>query len=195
MFESGYYCTEELKQAGFKSLGENVLIAKNCTIVNPQNISIGSNVRIDGYCSLIAGEISGISIGSFVHIGSYCFLSGGESIIMDDFSALSQSVKIYTRSDDYTGETLTNPTVPLQYKNITSGSVHIQKHCLIGSGCVILPNVIVGEGVSVGALSLLTLNLKPWYVYYGNPVRKLKARSKKLLELESKLVEDIKSEK
>lgn len=195
MFESGFYEDEDLAHAGFKFIGKNVLIAKNCTVINPHNISIGDNVRIDGYCTLVAGPESLISIGSYVHIGSYSFLSGAKGIILEDFSALSQNVKIYTQSDDYTGKTLTNPTVPERYKDLNSGAVVIKEHALLGSGCVVLPGVEIGRGVAVGALSLVTLNLKEWFVYFGNPIRKLKPRLKDLLKLEIKFKEDLKNER
>lgn len=195
MFESGFYDDKDLADAGFKSIGKNVLIAKNCTIINPDNISIGDNVRIDGYCTLVAGTELTISIGSYVHIGSYSFLSGAKGIILEDFSALSQCVKIYTQSDDYTGATLTNPTVPSKYKNVNSGAVVIREHALLGSGCVVLPDTEIGRGAAVGALSLVTLDLNEWFVYFGNPIRKLKPRLKDLLKLEIKFKEDLKNEK
>jgi len=42
-----FYSREELEKIGFKSIGENVLISDKTSIYNPQNIEIGSNVRID----------------------------------------------------------------------------------------------------------------------------------------------------
>lgn len=57
----------------------------------------------------------------------------------------------------------------------------------IGSGSVFLPQVIIGEGSSVGALSLVNKSLDDWGVYFGSPAKKLKRRSKDLLKLEEKL--------
>jgi acetyltransferase-like isoleucine patch superfamily enzyme len=190
-FNPGYYKDEELAGFGFKSIGNNVQIAKNCTIVGLSNISIGSNVRIDGYCSIIAAGHGWVSIGSFVHIGSFCYLSAGDGIAMEDFSAVSQGVRIYSRSDDYTGENLTNPTVPEKYTSIIRGTVTLGRHVIIGSGSVILPKVTIGEGSSVGALSLVTHSLEPWGAYVGSPCRRFGNRSKKLLELESRLLEEV----
>ncbi len=36
-------------------------------------------------------------------------LSAGDGIVMEDFSGLSQGVRIYSRTDDYSGKFLTNP--------------------------------------------------------------------------------------
>jgi len=58
MFDPGYYNERDLREAGFKSIKKNVSIAKNCTIIGLSNISIGNNVRIDGYCSIIAAGLT-----------------------------------------------------------------------------------------------------------------------------------------
>lgn len=75
-------------------------------------------------------------------------LFGGEyGIILEDFVGISSRCAVYAVSDDYSGEFLTNPTIPSKYRNVFGGRVILKKHSLIGSGCTILPNIkIVGEG-------------------------------------------------
>lgn len=183
-FDVGFYSNDELRELGFKSLGKNVSIAKNCTVIGIPSISIGDNVRIDGYTSIFAVGGGHLTIGSYVHIGSYCLLSAGAGITMEDFSGISQGVKIYSKTDDYSGEYLTNPMVPDEFTGVTAGEITLGKHSIIGSGTVILPGVTIGTGSSVGAQSLVTKNLAEWGVYFGCPVRKIKNRKKNLLELE-----------
>ncbi len=180
-----------MQKAGFKSIGKNVAIAKNCTIIGVSNISIGNNVRIDGYCSIIAAGTGYVTLGSYIHIGGGCILVAGAGVIMEDFSGLSQGVKIYSKTDDYSGEHLTNPTVPDKYTKITQGKVEIKKHVIMGSGSVVLPKVTIGEGSAIGALSLVTKSLDAWWVYFGSPVKKVKKRSKKILELEEELYNEL----
>lgn len=187
----GYWHEHELRDMGFKSVGKNVQISKNCTVIGLENIEIGDNVRIDGYCSIFASGEGWVKLGSFIHIGSYCLLSAGDGIQMDDFSGLSQGVKIYSRTDDYSGRYLTNPTVPDRYTGITRGIVSLGKHAIVGSESVILPKVSIGEGSSVGALSLVTKSLEPWGVFFGAPAKRLKSRSKKLLTLEAELRQEL----
>ena len=190
-FDSGYYSEDDLKNAGFKSLGNNIRIAKNNTIIGLENITIGDNVRIDGYCSIIAAKDGWLNIGSYIHIGGWCFLSAGDGIRMEDFSGLSQGVKIYSRTDDYSGKHMTNPTVPEKFTKVTHGTVVLGQHVIIGAGSVILPKVTIGDGSSVGALSLVTKDLGQWGIYAGCPTKLLKARSKRLLELEMQLKKEI----
>jgi acetyltransferase-like isoleucine patch superfamily enzyme len=183
LFDPGFYTEVDLKDAGFKAIGENVLIEKNCTIVGIENISIGNNVRIDGFNNIIAAGNGYLSIGSYVHIGSFCHLVAAGGIIIHNFVGISQRVSIYSVSDDYTGEYLTNPTVSAKYKRVEHGEVVIGKHAIIGSGSVILPGVTIGEGVSVGALSLVNNNLEGWNIYTGCPAKRLIRKSKNLLKL------------
>jgi len=188
LFNVGYFNEEDLKNEGFKSLGENVRISRNCTIIGTHNISIGDNVRIDEYSSIIASETGYVRLGSFIHIAGYCLLSGGSGVVLEDFTGLSHGVHIYSRTDDYSGNHLTNPTVPKKYLCLSEGEVKLKRHVIVGSGSVILPKVTIGEGCSIGALSLVTKDIDEWGVYFGCPVKRLKNRSKRLLDLEKELI-------
>ena len=199
-FQTGYYHDAELKTFGFKSIGKNVKIAKNCTIVGLSNISIGDHVIIDSFCSIIATGIDAkLVIGSYIHIGGFCHLMANAGIEIKDFSGLSQGVKIYSKTDDYSGKSLTNPTVPEKYELVKKGKVTINEHVIVGANSVILPHVNIGEGVSIGALSLVTTSLDSWSIYFGSPLKRLCKRSdallqKKeqfLLELEAKSIDSI----
>lgn len=186
--QTSFYTEEELKTLGLKSYGRNVMISKKVSIYGAENISIGNNVRIDDFC-ILSGKIR---IGSFVHIAAYSALYGGNvGIEMNDFSGLSSRVIIYTESDDYSGNYLTNPTIPDKYLNIIKGKVILNKHVIIGTSSTILPAVIIDEGVAVGAMSLVNKSLDEWGIYAGSPCRKIKDRSKKLLELEKEMIKQL----
>ena len=183
-FDPGYYNTADLRQFGFKHVGENVKISKDTTIMGLHNISLANNIRIDGNVVIIASAGT-LDLGSWIHIGAGCYIGCAGNIAMEDFSGLSQGVRIYSGTDDYSGLSLTNPTIPRKFLNTKIAPVYLKKHAIIGSGTVILPGVIIGEGSSVGALSLVTKSLDDWGVYFGCPVKKLKNRSKRLLGLEA----------
>lgn len=189
-FNPAYYSEDDLRQAGFKSIGKNVRIAKNCTIIGLENIEIGDNVRIDGYCTIIAAGDGWVKLGSHIHIGGYCLLSAGDGIQLNDFSGLSQGVRLYSRTDDYSGKHLTNPTVPEKYTGVSRGTVTLGRHVIVGSGSVVLPKVTIGDGSAVGALSLVMKSLEPWGIYFGSPAKRIKERSKQLLELEEQLLRE-----
>jgi galactoside O-acetyltransferase len=112
-------------------------------------------------------------------------MSAGDGIRLEVFSGISQAVRIYSSTDDYSGKQLKNPTVPEKYTGVTRGRVVLWRHVIIGSGSVILPGVTIGEGSAVEALSLVTKSLDPWGHYFGCPAKRLKHTSKQLLELEA----------
>jgi dTDP-4-amino-4,6-dideoxy-D-glucose acyltransferase len=97
---------------------------------------------------------------------------------------------LHAQSDDFKGNFLTNPTIPDKYRKIKKKKIILEKHALIGSGCRIMPGVVVAEGSAVGAMSLLVKDTKPWKVYFGIPAKPLRDRSKQLLELEKQLLTD-----
>lgn len=181
-----FYTQEELKDLGFKELGHNVLISKKASLYGVANISLKNNIRIDDFCTISAGT-NGIIIGNYVHIAVYSSLMGQGEIILEDYSGLSSRVSIYSSTDDYSGNYLTNPTVPSEYKNIITGKVHLKKHVIVGAGAVILPNVTIGEGSAIGSLSLVNKNCDEFGIFAGTPAKFIKNRNKHILELEANL--------
>ena len=178
---SSFYTEEELKEIGFRKVGKNVLISKKASIYGTSRISIGDNTRIDDFV-ILSGNIT---IGNNVHIAVQASLFAGETgIVLEDFVGISSRTAVYAESDDYSGESMTNPTVPYEYRNIICGKVILKKHVLVGTGCTILPGVIIGEGTSVGSMSLVSKSLNEWGMYVGIPCKKIKDRSKKILTLE-----------
>lgn len=177
---------EEIASLGFASVGENVLISSKASFYGTSNIRIGSNVRIDDFCVLSAGQ-GGIILGNYIHIAVYSSLIGSETISVMDFSNVSSRVSIYSSNDDYTGEFMTNPMVPVEFTNVSKAPVIINKHVIIGSGSIVLPGVSLGTGVAIGAQSFVRRDCEDFNIYAGNPLRKIRARSMDLLELEKKI--------
>lgn len=184
---SSFYSENELAKIGFKKIGENVQISRFVQFYSLDQIEIGSNVRIDDFC-ILSGDIK---LGDYIHIAAYCGLYGRGGIELKDFSTISSRVSIYSNSDDYSGETMTNPTVPDKFKNVIYAKVIINKHCIIGSGTVILPGVEIGEGTAVGAISLCNKDIEEWSIYAGIPAKYIKKRKKDLLIKERELKEEI----
>jgi len=52
----------------------------------------------------------------------------------------------------------------------------------------VLPGCDIGEGTTVGALSLVKASLAEWGIYAGVPARRLRDRSRDLLALERELL-------
>jgi acetyltransferase-like isoleucine patch superfamily enzyme len=175
---NSFLSTEEIRNLGLKSFGVNVLISRFASIYNPSLLSVGNNVRIDDFC-IISGEIT---LGSNIHIGAFCALYGKFGIKMDDFTGLSPRCTIFSAKDDFSGDFLISPMSDEAYTNVTGGLVHIESYSQIGSGTVIMPDITIGEGVAVGAMSYVNQKLDAWKIYAGVPVKLLKDRKKGLLK-------------
>lgn len=178
---------DAIEMLGFASVGENVQISDKASFYGSSRIELGSNIRIDDFCVLSAG-INGIVVGNHVHIAVYSSLIGAGRISLSDFCNISSRVAIYSSNDDYSGGTMTNPTVPSEYTGVIHADVCLEKHVIVGCGSVILPGVTLEEGVAVGALSLVHRRCEAFGIYAGNPAKRIKNRKLDLLELEKKFM-------
>jgi acetyltransferase-like isoleucine patch superfamily enzyme len=181
-----YLTISELESIGFKALGSNVLISDKVSIYKPERISIGNNVRIDDFC-IITGMID---IGNYVHISVYSYVYGGsKGVVLEDFAGLAYGVRVFTDSDDYSGRSMTNPTIPEEYKPLkVSLPISIRKHSIVGAGSLIMPGVTLAEGSAIGALSMVTKDTDSWSIYSGVPARRLSRREKAILDLEARFL-------
>jgi acetyltransferase-like isoleucine patch superfamily enzyme len=181
-----YLSNQQLNNVGFKSIGINVKISDRASIYNAEDIEIGDYSRIDDYC-VISGKLK---IGRNVHIAPFCLVAGGEKgIIFEDFSGLAYSVQVFTQSDDYSGMTLTNPTVDDEFKSEVKRAILIGRHSIVGAGSIIMPGVTLNEGTAIGAMSLIRKTTDEWSIYVGNPAKRIKSRKKDLLNMEKHYLE------
>ena len=179
---NSFFTQIELEAFGFKKLGESVLISRKVSFYGVENMSIGSHVRIDDF-SILSGEIV---LGSHIHISAYCALYGSFGIEMEDYTGLSPRCTVFSASDDFSGDYLISPMAKKELTNVTGGRVLIKRFSQIGAGCVIFPNLIIEEGVAVGAMSLINKTLTGWTIYAGIPAKKIKQRERGLLRLINK---------
>jgi len=176
---NSFYTFCELSDLGFKSIGQNVLISRFARFYGIENIEIGNNVRIDDFC-ILSGNIK---FGNNIHISAYTAIYGKFGVEMEDYTGLSPRCTVFSATDDFSGDYLIGPMVDSDFTNVTGGKVLIKKYSQIGSGCIILPCVTVGEGVAVGAMSFINKSLDEWGIYKGSPAKYSAKRNKNLLNL------------
>lgn len=182
-----YLSEEQLQAMGFKKLGKNVRISDKAAIYNPEQMELGDHVRIDDFC-VVSGNLS---FGRFIHVTPMCLVAGGiPGIVLEDFCTLAYGVKIFSQSDDYSGQTLVNSNIPKRFKNEIFAAVHLHRQVIVGAGAVIMPGVNVAEGCAIGAMALVTRSTEAWGVYAGTPAIRLKERSRDLLSLEKQFLEE-----
>lgn len=106
-------------------------------------------------------------VGDYSAIGKRVWLYNFAKVKIGSNTVISQDTTICTSSHDYT-----HPHMPLFSKAISIGS-----QVWIGAECFVMPDVSIGDGVVVGARSLVTKDLTAWMVCVGHPCREYKRRS------------------
>lgn len=179
--------TEQFDLSSFKNFGNDVFVSKNVEIRRPQLFGIGNHSAVDTgfYCT------TAVEIGDYVHIGPYCTVIGGPKglLKMEHFSGFSAGCRIVCVSDEYLGEGLTGPMIPIELKGpINHNPVICEKFSLLGTNVVVLPGVTLAEGSVIGANSLVTKSTEPWTIYVGSPARPIRPRRKdRIIENAKKL--------
>jgi galactoside O-acetyltransferase len=177
---------QEVEALKFKFVGNNVKLSSLASFDKPHLMTFGDNSRVDDFCALSGS----ITLGRNVHIAVMNVLVASElEIEISDFAGLAFGCRLFSSSDDYTGESMTNPTVSENFKSVKHGAIRIGRHAILGTNTIVFPGVNVGEGCSTGANSLLSKSTDPWGIYMGSPARRIKDRSRNLLLFEKKLLE------
>jgi len=185
-----YLSREEIDSMGFKRVGKGVLISDTALFYGREKIEIGDFSRFDDF-TVVSGCVR---FGNYVHIALRCsILASDKTIAFGDFSGLSPGCQMLASFDDYSGESLTNPTVPSSYRNYTSADIALGRHVIVGANSIIGPGVQVGEGAAIGALSLVVSKVNDWTIVGGVPAKEIKKRSKNLLLLEQEFLNSTKA--
>lgn len=169
---------DEVAELGLKQVGDNVRISSQAQFHNPERISIGANSRIDDFV-ILSGNVT---IGKNVHLSVHStIISPRESVILEDFSTVSFYTCITSANDDYSGNFMTNPTVPSELTNVVDSPVTLREYAILGAHVLVLPGVTVGKGSAVGAFSLVKKDIPEWEIHAGIPATKIGVRSQQLL--------------
>jgi acetyltransferase-like isoleucine patch superfamily enzyme len=172
---SDFLDCRELAMLGLAGLGRDVLVSRHALLFRPESITLGDHTRVDAFCILSAGP-AGIRIGRNVHVSAYSAVLGQAAVDIGDFATVSARCIIFSSSDDYSGATMANATIPSAYRGATNAPVMLQPHALIGAGSIILPGVTIGESACVGAASLVTADVAAFEVVAGVPARAIGRR-------------------
>jgi len=165
-----------------KRFGRRVLIKKTVRLINPEAISLGDNVMIDDFVIIHAGE--DVELKGNNQIAAHSEIFGRFGVVLERYATLASRVGVYTESDDYSGGSLTNPTIPDRYKPGFHGApVLLDEFAIVGTNSTLLPGAGLAKGTAVGGHSLVRSALDEWGIYAGVPARFIKPRSRDVLAL------------
>lgn len=179
-----------MKPEQFKYAGKNAKVFPTAIIIEPQNIEIGDESLIDDFC-FVCGVRDGIKIGRFCHITTHSTVWSGGRIEFKDFSAVGPGCIVLASTDAYDGSGFIGLKVLTKYRNTLYAPITLEKHAHVGMGSIIQPGITIGEGCSIGSGSVVTKDMPPWTICWGNPCRPMKDKPKeKQLEMEKRFLEE-----
>ncbi len=145
-------------------------------ICRPLFLNAGKNINVEK--NAFFGIGSKIIIGDNSGIGIDCKLQGkitlGQNIMM------GPEVTFITSSHCH--ESIDVPMIKQGFSE--EKPIIVNDDVWIGMRSIILPGVIIGKGVIIGAASVVTKNIPDYAVVGGNPARIIKHRSNKINEIE-----------
>ena len=143
-------------------LGKDVKLAR---FINMYGCEVGDETKIGAFVEIQKNA----KVGRRCKISSHTFIC--EGVTIEDFVFIGHGVTFindrYPRATTAAGELQTE-------KDWKVEPTVVQKGASIGSGSTILCNVTIGEGAIVGAGSVVTRNVPPRTIVWGNPARVLR---------------------
>jgi len=193
----GFFLRKKFYPRLFKLAGRGLIIGRNVTIRHPQNIILGDFVTIDDN-SIIdgrgAGE-KGIILEDNVLINRNCMIlakagpirfgkrtSFGANSVIVSMSGVDVGEAVLTAGNCYISAGLykfDDLKTPVMDQIVYSkGPIIIGKNSWFGTGVIILDGVNIGEGVVVGAASMVNKDLPAFTIAIGSPAKVFKERGK-----------------
>jgi acetyltransferase-like isoleucine patch superfamily enzyme len=169
-----FLTADELAELGLAAIGADVRISRHALLIGAERIAIGDLSRIDAFSVLSAGER--LTIGRHAHISVHVAILGRGPVDIGDFASISARCTIFSSNDDYSGDTMTNPTVPDRYRGTVDAGVVVNAHVILGASTTVLAGVTLGESAAVGAMSLVKEDVAPFTIVAGVPARVIRER-------------------
>ena len=132
--------------------GKNNNIRANVAILDPHNVIIGSDTRIN-HNTLITGghDKAKVIIGNKVLIGpNVCFFASNHNYELLD--------------------------IPIRDQGYYEADIVVEDDVWIGAGCVVTAGVTIGKGSIIGSGSVVTRSIPPYSVAVGSPAKVIKKR-------------------
>lgn len=150
-----------------KIIREYLTNNKKWKLINKNNI----NRNVEIVRPIFVSNLENLQLERDVYIGPNAWLSTKGKVIIQRGVIIGPRLKVYTSNHNYNGTML-----PYDSENIVK-DVIIGPNTWIGGDVIILPGVNVGEGVIIGAGSVVTKNVPSFAIVGGNPARILKYRN------------------
>ena len=163
-----------MRPAGLGTLGARSYIEAPYTIRSPHRVHIGDDVRIGARTVLsVVEEFMGDRFDSELRIGDGCEIGRDVFITCTGRIELGERVGLSTRV--FIGDTdraYDRADVPMVDQPMAAPRpVRIEDDAALGVGSIVVPGVTIGERSIVAAGAVVTRDVPPRTVVFGNPAR------------------------
>lgn len=163
-----------VRPAGLGTLGPRSYFEESYTIRSPHRVHIGDDVRIGARVVLsVVEEFMGVRFDSELRIGDGCEIGRDVFITCAGRIELGERVALSTRV--FIGDTdraYDSPDVAIVDQPMAEPRpVRIANDAALGAGAIVVPGVTIGERAIVAAGAVVTRDVPPRSVVFGNPAR------------------------
>jgi acetyltransferase-like isoleucine patch superfamily enzyme len=160
------YLVPPFLTAFYYSIRYRCFVSLSARVQLSNRITFGEKTVVKPFAMLLT-QGGYISFGKNCAISSFNHISNGiEDIIVGDYVRLGPQVTILGGSRNFRARNKLVIDQGSHHKGVTIGN-----DVLVGAGAVILPGCQIGEGVVIGALSLVNSDIPPYKIVAGNPAR------------------------
>ena len=151
----------------------NNILETGLRIEYPKNLELGSGSYFGFDCKIYASEFSKVKIGSGCEFNSNVMINarGRGSIFIGNNVLIGPNVVL--RSSDHSFVSLSEK---ISEQGVEDGYIIVKDNVWIGSNCVILKNITIGEGSIVAAGAVVTKDIEPYSLVGGVPAKIIKKR-------------------
>jgi acetyltransferase-like isoleucine patch superfamily enzyme len=140
----------------------------------PNNLFIGSDCEIQNRVDFRIGEPFNndckITIGDRVFIGSTCEFVCSSNITIGNDCFIASNTTINDTGHEYAKHS------KITEQPLTTAKITIEDDVWIGTSCVIIQGVKIGQGAVIGAGSVVNKSIPAYEVWAGVPARFIKKR-------------------
>ena len=124
-------------------------------ILYRKKIEIAKNVTWRRDFSVMIEKNGKLQIGKGCFFNNGCTIGVNKSVIIENGSIFGENVKIYDHNHRFS-----DTTKSIKSQGYSNGTVHIGKHCWIGSNVCILKNADIGNNCVIGAGCVISEKIK-----------------------------------
>lgn len=118
---------------------------------------------IEPRCYFTQTDLRRVKLGERAYIGVGCYIDNSAVIFIDSDTCIAAHSKILTTTHRI------GPSERRVGNSAIRQDVFISQGCWLGAGTTVLPGVVIGDGVVVGASATVTKRLERDAVYVGVP--------------------------